>query len=163
LVNLPIGLIAEINTKAECEVEQAMCAESKKVHGKTNKLYSIVAAAALQHPDDSVHQVAFPAVGEGTLHAGKPPSMAPLYRALADADRRGEREAAAPSDGVDLYDGEPVLTDGWAAGACAVGTCVLFVVPASGRHGLDVTGQLKEPLRAGRLGGGLVPIAVWER
>ncbi|WP_030164024.1 Tn3 family transposase [Spirillospora albida] len=68
LVDLLIGLIGKINTKAERKVEQAMFAEAKKVHGKTAKLYSI-AEAALQAPDDTVRKVVFPTVGEGTLRA----------------------------------------------------------------------------------------------
>ncbi|MCW2943738.1 MAG: putative transposase [Actinoallomurus sp.] len=68
LVDLLIGLVAKINTKAERKVEQAMYAEAKRVHGKTAKLYSI-AEAALARPDDSVRRVVYPAVGEGTLRA----------------------------------------------------------------------------------------------
>jgi len=68
LVDLLIGLVSKINTKAERKVEQAMFAEAKKVHGKTAKLYSI-AEASLRRPDESVRKVVFPAVGEGTLRA----------------------------------------------------------------------------------------------
>lgn len=68
LVNLLIGLVSKVNTKAERRVEQAMYAEAKKVHGKTAKLYSI-AEASLAAPDKPVRQVVFPAVGESTLRA----------------------------------------------------------------------------------------------
>lgn len=68
LVDLLIGLVSKVNTKAEQRVEQAMYAEAKKVHGKTAKLYSI-AEASLAAPDKPVRQVVFPAVGESTLRA----------------------------------------------------------------------------------------------
>jgi TnpA family transposase len=70
LVDLLIGLVAKINTRAERKVEQAIAAEARKVHGKVGKLFSI-AEASLRAPDESVRRVVFPAVpgGEATLKA----------------------------------------------------------------------------------------------
>ena len=68
LVDLLIGLVSKINTRAERKVEKAMYAEAKTVHGKTAKLFSI-AEAALRKPDDTVRKVVYPAVGGGTLRA----------------------------------------------------------------------------------------------
>ncbi|MEV6860386.1 Tn3 family transposase [Streptosporangium subroseum] len=70
LVDLFIGLVSKINTRAVRKVERAMEAEAKKVHRKTEKLFSI-AEASLRTPDGPVRQVVFPAVpgGEATLKA----------------------------------------------------------------------------------------------
>ncbi|MEV5707972.1 Tn3 family transposase [Actinoallomurus sp. NPDC052274] len=68
LVDLLIGLIAKINTRAERKVENAMFAEAKRVHGKNSKLFSI-AEAALARPDETVRRVVYPVVNETTLHA----------------------------------------------------------------------------------------------
>ncbi|WP_433345020.1 Tn3 family transposase [Microtetraspora malaysiensis] len=65
-----IGLVSKINTRAERKVERAIEAEAKKVHRKTEKLFSI-AEASLATPDGTVRQVVFPAIpgGESTLQA----------------------------------------------------------------------------------------------
>ncbi|WP_326640051.1 Tn3 family transposase [Streptosporangium sp. NBC_01755] len=70
LVDLFIGLVSKINTRAERKVERAIEAEAKKVHRKTEKLFSI-AEASLRAPEGTVRQVVFPAVagGEATLQA----------------------------------------------------------------------------------------------
>jgi hypothetical protein len=70
LVDLFIGLVSKINTRAERKVDKAMQAEAKKVHRKTEKLFSI-AEASLRTPDGTVRSVVFPAVsgGEATLQA----------------------------------------------------------------------------------------------
>ncbi|MCK2220440.1 hypothetical protein MF672_042545 [Actinomadura sp. ATCC 31491] len=70
LVDLLIGLVSKINTRAERKVERAIAAEAKKVHRKTEKLFSI-AEASLRRPEGTVRQVVFPAVpgGEATLQA----------------------------------------------------------------------------------------------
>ncbi|MEV4166009.1 hypothetical protein [Nonomuraea dietziae] len=70
LVDLFIGLVSKINTRAERKVERAIEAEAKKVHRKTEKLFSI-AEASLRRPEGTVRQVVFPAVpgGEATLQA----------------------------------------------------------------------------------------------
>ncbi len=64
------GLVSKINTRAERKVEKAIEAEAKKVHRKTQKLFSI-AEASLRAPEGTVRQVVFPAVpgGEATLQA----------------------------------------------------------------------------------------------
>ncbi|MCK2215311.1 hypothetical protein MF672_016165 [Actinomadura sp. ATCC 31491] len=61
---------ALVNTRAERKVERAIEAEAKKVHRKTEKLFSI-AEASLWWPEGTVRQVVFPAVagGEATLKA----------------------------------------------------------------------------------------------
>ncbi|WP_326821462.1 Tn3 family transposase [Streptosporangium sp. NBC_01756] len=70
LVDLFIGLVSKINTRAERKVERAIEAEARKVHRKTEKLFSI-AEASLRAPEGTVRQVVFPAVpgGEATLQA----------------------------------------------------------------------------------------------
>jgi TnpA family transposase len=70
LVDLSIGLVSKINTRAERKVERAIEAEARKVHRKTEKLFSI-AEASLRAPEGTVRQVVFPAVpgGEATLQA----------------------------------------------------------------------------------------------
>jgi hypothetical protein len=70
LVDLFIGLVSKINTRAERKVEKAIEAEAKKVHRKTEKLFSI-AEASLASPEGTVRQVVFPAIpgGESTLQA----------------------------------------------------------------------------------------------
>lgn len=70
LVDLFIDLVSKINTRAERKVERAIEAEAKKVHRKTEKLFSI-AEASLRAPEGMVRQVVFPAVpgGEATLKA----------------------------------------------------------------------------------------------
>ena len=70
LVDLFIGLVSKINTRAERKVERAIEAEARKVHRKTEKLFSI-AEASLRAPEGTVRQVVFPAVpgGENTLRA----------------------------------------------------------------------------------------------
>ncbi|MFI6517499.1 DUF4158 domain-containing protein [Spirillospora sp. NPDC050679] len=70
LVDLFIGLVSKIDTRAERKVEKAIEAEAKKVHRKTEKLFSI-AEASLKKPEGTVRQVVFPAVsgGEGILRA----------------------------------------------------------------------------------------------
>ncbi|GGP09672.1 Tn3 family transposase [Nonomuraea glycinis] len=70
LVDLFIGLVSKFNTRAERKIEKAIEAEAKKVHRKTEKLFSI-AEASLRTPEGTVRQVVFPAVpgGEATLQA----------------------------------------------------------------------------------------------
>ncbi|GAB2817762.1 hypothetical protein GCM10022221_14510 [Actinocorallia aurea] len=70
LVDLFIGLVSKVNTRAERKVDNVIEAEARKVHRKTEKLFSI-AEASLREPDGSVRQVVFPAVagGEATLKA----------------------------------------------------------------------------------------------
>ncbi|MGI5201410.1 Tn3 family transposase [Spirillospora sp. CA-108201] len=63
-------MVSKINTRAERKVEKAVEAEAKKVHRKTEKLFSI-AEASLAAPEGTVRHVVFPAVpgGETTLRA----------------------------------------------------------------------------------------------
>ena len=84
LVDLFIGLVSKIGTRAVRKVDKAMEAEARKVHRKTEKLFSI-AEASLRKPDDTVRTVVFPAVpgGEATLKA---------LVAEAKADQRAYKE-----------------------------------------------------------------------
>jgi len=66
LVDLLIGLVLKINTRAERKVEKAVFADLKRVHGKTGILFR-VAEAAVEHPDDTVREAVYPVVGEKTL------------------------------------------------------------------------------------------------
>ena len=84
LVDLFIGLVSKIGTRAVRKVDKAMEAEARKVRRKTEKLFSI-AEASLRKPDDTVRTVVFPAVpgGEATLKA---------LVAEAKADQRAYKE-----------------------------------------------------------------------
>lgn len=66
LVELLIELVHGINTRAEKRVESELIADLRRVRGKESILFRL-AAAAVDHPDDTVRRALFPVVGEGTL------------------------------------------------------------------------------------------------
>jgi hypothetical protein len=67
LVELFIDLVRAINTRAERRVDKEQIAEFRRVGDKENVLFKL-ADVSLRHPDGSVRQVVFPAVGEQTLN-----------------------------------------------------------------------------------------------
>ncbi len=66
LVDLLLGLVHKINTKAENRVEKDLVEDLRRVRGKEGILFRL-AAAAVAHPDDTVRTALFPVVGEKTL------------------------------------------------------------------------------------------------
>ncbi len=66
LVDVLIGLIAKINTRAERRVEGELLNDLGKVRNKEGLLFAL-AAAAVEHPDDTVRDALYPVVGESTL------------------------------------------------------------------------------------------------
>jgi TnpA family transposase len=66
LIELLIGVVHKIGTRAENRVEGAMLADLRHVRGKQGILFRL-AEAAVEHPDDTVRQALFPVVGEATL------------------------------------------------------------------------------------------------
>ncbi|HSH82141.1 MAG TPA: Tn3 family transposase, partial [Herpetosiphonaceae bacterium] len=67
LVELLIGIVHKIGVKAEHKVEQELIEDFKRVTGKTNILFH-VAEASLEHPDERVRDIIYPAAGgEQTL------------------------------------------------------------------------------------------------
>lgn len=64
LVELLIATVHRIGARAEKRVTKELINALKKVTGKENFLFRI-ADAALQHPDDAVREVVFPAVTGG--------------------------------------------------------------------------------------------------
>ncbi|XUK60372.1 hypothetical protein ABMA10_00210 [Plantibacter sp. RU18] len=66
LVELLLGLVLKVNTKAERKVERELTEDLRRVRGKEGLLFRI-AEAALDEPDGTVRDTVFPVVGEGTL------------------------------------------------------------------------------------------------
>jgi TnpA family transposase len=66
LVELLIGLVHKINTRAERRVEGELIRDLKRVRGKEGILFRI-AEVSVASPDDTVREVVYPVVGEGTL------------------------------------------------------------------------------------------------
>lgn len=67
LVDLLIGLVHKINTRADRRVEKEMTDDLRQARGKEAILFRL-AEAALDRPDDTVRTALFPVVGEKTLH-----------------------------------------------------------------------------------------------
>ncbi|MDT7800613.1 MAG: hypothetical protein QOI78_4046 [Actinomycetota bacterium] len=68
LVDLLIGLVHKINTRADRRVERELTDDLRRVRGKEGILFR-PAEAAVEHPDDVVRDALFPVVGEKTLRA----------------------------------------------------------------------------------------------
>lgn len=66
LVELLIGIVHKIGTRAENRVETELLADLRRVRGKQSILFRM-AEAALAHPDETVRHALFPVVGEDTL------------------------------------------------------------------------------------------------
>jgi hypothetical protein len=66
LVDLLLALVHRINTRADKRVERELTEDLKRVRGKEGILFRL-AAAAVEHPDDTVRAALFPVVGEKTL------------------------------------------------------------------------------------------------
>lgn len=66
LVDLLIGLVHKINTRADRRVERELTEDLRRVRGKEGILFRL-AEAAVEHPDDLVREALFPVVGEKTL------------------------------------------------------------------------------------------------
>ncbi|MGB7962260.1 MAG: Tn3 family transposase [Propionicimonas sp.] len=67
LVDLLLALVLRVNTRADRRVEREMTDDLRRVRGKEAILFK-VAEAVVAHPDDTVREVVFPVVGEGTLN-----------------------------------------------------------------------------------------------
>ena len=66
LVELLIGVVHKVNTRAERRVEGELLHDLRRVRGKEGILFR-VAETALDHPDDTVRAALYPVVGEATL------------------------------------------------------------------------------------------------
>jgi hypothetical protein len=66
LMDLLIGLVHKINTRADRRVERELIADLRRVRGKEAILFRL-AEAAVEHPDDIVREALFPVVSEKTL------------------------------------------------------------------------------------------------
>jgi hypothetical protein len=66
LVDLLIGLIHKINTRADRRVERELTEDLWRVRGKEGILFRL-AEAAVEHPDEIVREALYPVVGEKTL------------------------------------------------------------------------------------------------
>ena len=66
LVELLIGVVHKLGTRAEDRVEGALLADLRRVRGKEAILFRL-AAAALEHPDETVRSALYPVVSEATL------------------------------------------------------------------------------------------------
>ena len=66
LVDLLIGLVHKINTRADRRVERELTEDLRRVRGKETILFRL-AEAAVEHPDDTVREALFPVVGEKML------------------------------------------------------------------------------------------------
>ena len=72
LVDLLIGLVHQIDARAEHRVERELLAELHRVRGKEGILFTL-AEAAVDHPDDTVRAALYP-VGRWRFAATTPPS-----------------------------------------------------------------------------------------
>ncbi|MGH9071559.1 MAG: Tn3 family transposase, partial [Acidimicrobiales bacterium] len=66
LIDLLIGLVHRVDTRAERRVEGELMADLRRVRGKQAILFRL-AAAALEHPDDTVRVALYPVVSQATL------------------------------------------------------------------------------------------------
>jgi TnpA family transposase len=66
LVDLLVGLVHKINTRADRRVERELIDDLRRVRGKEAILFRL-AEAAIEHPDDTVRDALYPVVGEKTL------------------------------------------------------------------------------------------------
>lgn len=66
LVELLIELVHKVNARADRKVEKELTEDLRRVRGKEGILFR-VAEAAIAHPDETVRDAVFPAVGEATL------------------------------------------------------------------------------------------------
>lgn len=66
LVDLLVGLVHKINTRADRRVERELIDDLRRVRGKETILFRL-AEAAIEHPDDTVREALYPVVGEKTL------------------------------------------------------------------------------------------------
>ena len=66
LVELLIGIVHKIGTRAENRVEGELLADLRRVRGKEGILFRL-AEAAVEHPDDTVRTALYPVVSEATL------------------------------------------------------------------------------------------------
>jgi TnpA family transposase len=66
LVELLIGIVHKIGTRAEDRVEGEMLADLRRVRGKEAILFRL-AEAAVEHPDGTVRRALYPVVSEATL------------------------------------------------------------------------------------------------
>lgn len=66
LVDLLIGLIHKVNTRADRRVERELTEDLRRVRGKESILFRL-AEAAVEHPDEAVRTALYPVVGEKTL------------------------------------------------------------------------------------------------
>lgn len=66
LVELLIGVVHKIGTRAENRVEGELLADLRRVRGKEGILFHL-AEAAVEHPDDTVRTALYPVVSEATL------------------------------------------------------------------------------------------------
>ncbi len=66
LVELLIGLVHKLNVSAERRVERELTEDLRRVRGKESILFQL-AAAAVEHPDETVRKALFPVVRERTL------------------------------------------------------------------------------------------------
>lgn len=66
LVDVLLGLVLKISTKADPRVERELTEDLRRVRGKEGILFRL-AQAAVEHPDDEVRTALFPVVGEKTL------------------------------------------------------------------------------------------------
>lgn len=66
LVELLIGVVHKVHTRAERRVEGELLTELRRVRGKEGLLFRL-AEAALDHPDETVRTALYPVVAEGTL------------------------------------------------------------------------------------------------
>jgi hypothetical protein len=66
LVDLLLGIVLKVNTRAERRVEGELIRDLKRVRGKEGILFRL-AQAAVDHPDKTVRGALYPVVGEATL------------------------------------------------------------------------------------------------
>jgi hypothetical protein len=66
LVDLLLGVVLKLNSRAERRVERELLGDLKRVQGKESILFRL-AEAALEHPDGTVREALYPVVGEQTL------------------------------------------------------------------------------------------------
>jgi hypothetical protein len=90
LVDLLIDVVDKIRVRAEHRVEKALVADLKRVRGKQGLLFAL-AAAAVEHPDETVRHALFPVVPEATLRqlVKEAKRTEQLFRAQVRTEIRG--------------------------------------------------------------------------